>query len=114
MGGARGLPDILIGGEAAVNQQREFRDRRLNSASLLGGGVRAGGRTGGQVFVLDSRVLVADRQTGRSVEGGVRLSEGLRVSAVCHQLTLQRTTLHTHLLVLSDILRAAQQLVVQM
>lgn len=113
MGGARGLPDILIGGEAAVNQQREFRDRRLNSASLLGGGVRAGGRTGGQVFVLDSRVLVADRQTGRSVEGGVRLSEGLRVSAVCHQLTLQRTTLLTHL-VLSDILRAAQQLVVQM
>lgn len=34
VGGASVLPAALIGGEAAVNQQRKFRNRRLNSPSL--------------------------------------------------------------------------------
>lgn len=34
MGGARVLLRAVIGGEAAVDEQREFRDGRLNSASL--------------------------------------------------------------------------------
>lgn len=34
MGGVRVLPSVVIGGEAAVDQQREFRDRRLDSAGL--------------------------------------------------------------------------------
>lgn len=80
------MPSVLIGGEAALHQQRKFRDRRLDPASLLSGGVGARGRPRRQVFVLNSRVLIADRQTGggggSSAEGRSGLPEDFRLSAV--------------------------------